>query len=147
MQNAIHKAGEFSLGERKLGMHAHKKSAISTVSAILGPLSQYFLDQVKLLFRHKSPFSIFEITSIVHVMEEWIELLLLSNSYSSVIFYVVGLSGEYQCRMWFTHKHYIPVSRLLVPAWLEVSVTKSFWYLTQLGLFIVNHVGSLFRCY
>ena len=27
------KAGEFSLGERKLGTHAHKKSAISTVSA------------------------------------------------------------------------------------------------------------------
>ena len=35
MQNSI--AKEFSLGEQKLGMHAHKKSAISTVLITVGP--------------------------------------------------------------------------------------------------------------
>ena len=31
----FYKAGEFSLSEQKLGTHAHKKSATSTVSAIV----------------------------------------------------------------------------------------------------------------
>ena len=36
----FYKAGELSLGERKLGTHAHKKSAISTVSALISrPIS------------------------------------------------------------------------------------------------------------